>query len=81
MGFSGQEYWTGLPYPPPGDLTNPGVEPASLCLLHWQARSLPLAPPGKALKLFKTWTSLLCADGMLASPKGPSVGYPVSDKS
>ena len=27
MGFSGQEYWSGLPFPPPGDLPNPGIEP------------------------------------------------------
>ena len=33
-------------FPPPGYLPNPGIEPASLCLLHWQAGSLPLAPPG-----------------------------------
>ena len=30
MGFSRQEYWSGLPCPPPGDLPEPGVEPASL---------------------------------------------------
>ena len=30
MGFSRQEYWSGLPCPPPGDLPNPGVEPVSL---------------------------------------------------
>ena len=30
MGFSRQEYWSGLPCPPPGDLPNPGMEPASL---------------------------------------------------
>ena len=30
MGFSRQEYWSGLPCPPPGDLSNPGIEPASL---------------------------------------------------
>ena len=30
MGFSSQEYWHGLPCPPPGDLPNPGVEPSSL---------------------------------------------------
>jgi len=34
MGFSRQEYWSGLPCPPPGGLPNPGIEPASLCLLH-----------------------------------------------
>ena len=30
MGFSGQEYWSGLPWPPPGDLPDPGIEPVSL---------------------------------------------------
>ena len=30
MGFSRQEYWSGLPFPSPGDLPNPGIEPASL---------------------------------------------------
>ena len=45
--FSRQEYWSGLPLSLPGDLPNPGIEPTSLCLLHWQADSLPLAPPGK----------------------------------
>ena len=40
MGFPRQEYWSGLPFPPPGDLLNPGIE---LCLLHWQADSLPLS--------------------------------------
>ena len=30
MGFSRQEYWSGLPCPPPGDLPNPKIEPASL---------------------------------------------------
>ena len=41
MGFSRQEYWSGLPCPPPGDLPHPGIKPTSLCLLHWQAGSLP----------------------------------------
>ncbi|ELR52587.1 hypothetical protein M91_18885, partial [Bos mutus] len=30
MGFSRQEYWSGLPFPPPGTLPNPGIEPVSL---------------------------------------------------
>ena len=37
MGFSRQEYWSGLPFPSPGDLPNPGIEPRSLAL---QADSL-----------------------------------------
>ena len=44
MEFSMQEYWSGLPFPSPGDLPNPGVKPG---LLHWQADSLPFEPPGK----------------------------------
>ena len=38
IGFSGQEYWSGLVCPPPGDLPNTGIEPMSLmstCLSRW----------------------------------------------
>ena len=42
-GFSRQEYWSGLPRSPPGDLLNPGTEPRSPTL---QADSLPSEPPG-----------------------------------
>ena len=49
MGFSRQEYWSGLPFPPAGDLPDPGMVPHLLCLLHWQASSLPLVPPGKPI--------------------------------
>ena len=44
MGFPGQEYWSGLPFPSPGDLPDPGIEPRSPVL---QADSLPAEPPGK----------------------------------
>ena len=47
LGFSRQEYWIQLPCSPPGDLPDPGIKPASLWLLHWQAGSLTLGPPGK----------------------------------
>ena len=45
MGFSRQEYWCGLPCPPPGDLPDPGIEPKSPTL---QADSIPSEPPGKS---------------------------------
>ena len=32
MGFSRQEYWSGMPFPSPGDLLNPGIEPESPAL-------------------------------------------------
>ena len=44
MGFSRQEYRSGLPFPSPGDLPDPGIEPRSPAL---QAGSLPSEPPGK----------------------------------
>ena len=40
MGFPRQEYWSGLPFPFPGDLPNPGIEPKSPAL---QVDSLPLS--------------------------------------
>ena len=47
-GITRQESRSGLPFPPAGDLPDPGIKPASLKhLLHWQADSLPQAPPGK----------------------------------
>ena len=44
MGFSRQEYWNGLPFPSPGDLPDPGMEPGSLAL---EADALTSEPPGK----------------------------------
>ena len=46
MGFSRQEYWSGWPFPSPGDLPNPGIEPGSAAL--W-ADTLPSEPPGKPI--------------------------------
>jgi len=47
MEFSRQEYWSELPCPPPGDLSNSGSNTYLFCLPHWQVGSLPLVPPGK----------------------------------
>ena len=41
MSFSRQEYWNGLPFPPPGNLLNPGMEPESPAL-HWATREASL---------------------------------------
>ena len=49
MGYSRQEYWSGLPCPPPGDIPNPGMEPISLVFDALQAGSLPTEPRGKPL--------------------------------
>ena len=48
MEFPRQKYWTGLPFPPPGDLSNPGTEPTSLEVV---GNLLPLSNQG----ILKTW--------------------------
>ena len=60
MGFSRQEFWSGLPFPSLEDLPNPGIEARSPAL---QADSLPSEPPGKSsdgaeiMKNFVKWNS------------------------
>ena len=49
VGFSRQEYWRGLPFPSPGDLPDPAIEPH---LLYWQADSLPLSHNGALIRLY-----------------------------
>jgi len=56
MGFSKQEYWSGLPCPPPGALPNLGIEPRSPAL---EADSLPSGPPGKPMNTRMGSLSLL----------------------
>ena len=48
MGFSRQEYWSGLPFPSPEDLPDPGIEPWSSAL---RADALPFGLPGKSSKV------------------------------
>ena len=50
MGFSRQEYWSGLPFLPPEDLPDPGVK---LTSPHWQADSLPLSHLGSPNLMIK----------------------------
>ena len=49
MGFSRQEYWSGLPFPSPGDLPDPGIEPGSPAL---EADALTSEPPGKPIHIY-----------------------------
>ena len=86
MGFPRQEYWSGLPCPPPGDLPDAGIcptqgsNPCLLGLLHWPASSLPLAPPGKPkpmlllLLLLSHFSCVrLCATPETAAHKTPPI--------
>ena len=62
MGFSRQEYWSGLPFPSPGELPNPGIEPGSPAL---QADALTAELPGKSqhylddTKIQRTWNLII----------------------
>ena len=49
MEFSRQEYWSGLPFPSPGGLPNPGIEPGSPAL---EADALTSEPPGKPYQIY-----------------------------
>ena len=82
MGFSRQEYWTGFPFPPPGDLPNPGIEPQSPAL---QVESFTAEPQGTLMvhvkKRYIFWqpfseSPLFCKphlrDNQGAKTKGPS---------
>ena len=68
VAVSRREHWSGLPCPPPGGLPNPGVKPASLMSLHWQAGSSPAAPPYSP-----TWEG---EARWSSAPAGPEAAWP-----
>ena len=51
IGFSRQDYWTGLQFPLPGDLPKSGIKPVSLVSPSLADSSLRLAPPGQLLQM------------------------------
>ena len=53
MGISRQEYWSGLPFPSPGDLSDPRIEPGSP---EWKTHALPSEPPGKSISFTSLYT-------------------------
>ena len=56
MGFSRQEYWSGLPFPSPGDLPDPEIEPRSPAL---QGGALTSEPPGKPTVMYNVHQNLM----------------------
>jgi len=48
VGFSKKKYWSGLPFPPPGNLPQPGIEPFSHAFPALAGKFLTTEPPGKA---------------------------------
>ena len=77
MRFPRQEYWSGLPFPSPRDRPDPEMEP----VLHWQACSLPLLPPGRlqsmrSLRIRHDWaTSLDFSLSCIGGRNGNSLQY------
>ena len=65
MGFSRQEYWSGLPFPSPGDLPDPGMELRSPA---FQADALTSEPPGKWHDCFYYWAINANSDPRWSSP-------------
>ena len=68
MEFSRQEYWSGLPFPSPGDLSDAGIKPGSPAL---QVDSLPSEPPGKSNVL---WGRANCLPHVLSMSKAVCCG-------
>ena len=69
MGFSRQEYWSGLTCPSPGDLPDLGIEPWILHLLPWEAGSLPLGSPKKPNDVQNTVYHLITIKHQQISPR------------
>ena len=85
MGFSWQEYWSGLPFPPPGSLPVPGgSNPYLLCLLHWQADSLPLSHLGSPNCIYVCVRAracvCVCVCVLAALPSLPDFRSPTRDQ-
>ena len=70
--FSRQGYWSGLPFPSPGDLPDPGIEPGSPAL---QTDSLPSELPGKPPKRKKNLKRQRVAHGPTVGPAYPSSSH------
>ena len=68
MGFSRQDYWSGLPFLSPGDLLNPGIEPGSSAL---QADSLLSEPLEKSQQINGMHQKLQCLQLVLVNRRGP----------
>ena len=83
MGFSRQEYWSGLPCPPPGDLPNPGIKPTSLMSPALAGKFYTTEPPGKPFPSpgdlphpgIEPRSPALQADSLPSEPTGKSHCY------
>ena len=77
MGFSRQEFWSRLPFPSPGGLSDPGIEPTSPALA---GRFFTLTPPGKPSKLAAAAAKSLQSCPTLCDPRDGSQSGPKKKK-
>ena len=76
MGFSRQDYWSGLPFLSAGDLPNPGIKPGSPA---WQTRTLPSEIPGKPLLYRRFSIAIYVTQGKACmSIQSPNSSHPAS---
>ena len=75
MGFSRQEYWSGLLFPSPGDLPDPGIEPGSPAA---QADALTSEPSGKSQKTFNLEISELSINQILRKKEHTNPNFRIS---
>ena len=68
MGFSRQEYWIGLPCPPPGDLPDPGIESSSLLVNHFAILSNIFSAQLRRLCPLQKWCITLTDLRVLKQP-------------
>ena len=79
MGFPRQEYWSGLPFPPAGDLPDPGIQPTSLALAGGFRITEPSGKPRKVLGRFFCKASdqlvWVCQEGGAAAVEAGETGH------
>ena len=76
-GISQARIWSGLPFPSPGDLSEPGIEPISLVVPELVGRSLPREPPGKPHIVLHAWKNVKTILSYAITDCGPK-GYNLS---
>ena len=75
MGFPRQEYWSGLPFPPPGDLLHPGIKPESPASTALTGGFFTTEPPGKPTE---AWKAFLNNKPEIKGPRVPWRNWPLS---
>ena len=71
MGFSRQKYWSGLPFPSPGDLPDPGIEPVSPALAGWFSTTSSVQSLSRVWLFATPWTAARQASLSITNSRNP----------